>query len=419
MAQSLKDKIREDLVSQHYDLLSKLQLNPQELKDTINKMMDAIFSNPKNTFADVDRAKLIKELVDEFVGLGPIDVLMKDSGVTEVMINGPKRVYVERRGNKELSDITFESENQLMSLVQKMLMPTRRRVDESSPYTDFCLKDGSRVNVIIYPVVMDGPVVTIRKFLKEIKTVEDLLSLETLDKRMADFLVAAIKAKLNIIMSGSTGSGKTTTLNVLASYISSDERIVTIEDTTELNLPQDHVIRLQAKQANIDGKGEITIRNLFRNALRMRPKRIIIGEIRGAEAFDMLQAICSGHGGSLAVIHAENPQDVIYRIETMIITSGLPITLDVISRHVAASVNIILHQEQLLDGSRKITHITAVNGLKNGQVVLEDLFTYDIESSVPGQKVMGRWKATGVMPVFYPVFARTGVELSKEIFNKD
>jgi len=419
MVQNLKDKVRHDLVSRYSSLINKMPMDNYELRNAIADILESIVNTPKSNFSNEEREKIIRELVDEFAGFGPIEDLMKDPQVTEIMINGPKRIYVERAGKKELSGIVFDSEEQVMSLAHKMLMFTRRRVDESFPYTDVSLKDGSRVNIIIFPVALDGPVITIRKFLKEINKVEDLIEFHTLDKRMSEFLVAAIKARVNIIFSGPTGAGKTTTLNVLASYIPNDERIVTIEDTAELYLTQDHVVRLQAKQANIEGKGEITIRHLFRNSLRMRPKRIIIGEIRGAEALDMLQAICSGHGGSLAVIHSDDPQDVIYRIETMILTSGIPITLDAISRQIAAAVNIIIHQQQLPDGSRKITNITAVNGLKNGQVILEDIFNYDIESISPEGKVKGAWRATGVVPIFYDKFMKAGVNLPEEIFKKD
>jgi pilus assembly protein CpaF len=236
---------------------------------------------------------------------------------------------------------------------------------------------------------------------------------------MSDFLVACIKAKVNVIFSGATGAGKTTTLGVLSSYIGDDERIVTIEDTAELHLNQEHVVRLETRSPNIEGKGEITIRELFKNSLRMRPERIILGEIRGAEALDMLQAICSGHTGSLAVTHANTPQEVIYRLETMILTSGVPINLEAIHRQMTAAMDIIVQQEQLTDGSRKVTYITQVNGLKDGQVVLEDIFVYDLEGIDKEGQVKGRWKATGVIPKFYPRFAKAGINLPKEIFNRD
>jgi len=344
---------------------------------------------------------------------------MKDSQVTEIMINGPKKVFVERNGKTELSNITFEDDKQLMYLIHKLIAPTRRRVDESSPYNDLSLKDGSRVNIIIPPLALDGPTITIRKFLRNLRVVEDLIEIGTLDKRMADFLAACIKARINIMFSGSTGAGKTTTLGVLSSYISDNERIITIEDTAEINLDKPNVVRLETRGQSVEGRGEVTIRDLFKNSLRMRPKRIILGEIRSSEALDMLQAICSGHTGSLAVLHANTPQEVIYRLETMILTSGIPISLEAIHRQMIAAMDIIVQQEQLFDGSRKITYITQVNGINNNQVNLEDIFVYDLEGISPEGKVHGKWKATGIIPKFYRKFEKSGVVLPKEVFNKD
>jgi pilus assembly protein CpaF len=344
---------------------------------------------------------------------------MIDPDVTEIMINGTHNVYVEKHGKKQLTGLKFESDQQLMYVIQKILSPTRRRVDESVPYTDICLPDGSRVNIIIPPLALDGPTITIRKFLKKIINAEDLINLGTLDRRMADFLIACIKGKANIIFAGATGSGKTTTVGVLSSYIGNDERTITIEDTAELHLAQDHVVRLETKAPNIEGKGEITIRDLFRNTLRMRPQRIILGEIRSAEALDMLQAMCSGHSGALSVIHADTPRDVLYRLETMILMSGIPITLEAIHRQIVSSLHLIIQQDQLVDGVRRITRISQVNGLKDGWANLEDIFYYEIEHVDKDGKVHGRFKATGVIPVFYPIFAKRGVALSKEIFNKD
>jgi pilus assembly protein CpaF len=415
----LKDKIRKKIISEYSGLFSRDSVDVKELEEAIIQVVEDIIHREHESLSDPDKKRIISEMIDELLGLGPIENLMKDPQITEIMINGPKKIYIEKLGKTELSDVTFDDEQQLMYLIYKMLAPTRRRVDESYPYTEISLKDGSRVNIVIPPLALNGPIVTIRKFSKEIRFAEDLIVLGTMDKRMSDFLVASIKARVNIIFSGATGVGKTTTLNVLSSYISNDERIVTIEDTAELSLRQDHVVRLEAKQPNIEGKGEITIRELFKNSLRMRPDRIILGEIRGAEALEMLQAICSGHSGSLVVIHANSPGDVISRLETMILTSGVPIRLEVIHRQIASTVNLIVQEEQLLDGSRKVTHIAGVNGLKDGLVVLEDIFLYELEGIDSEGKVQGRWKATGIIPVFYPLFKKAGIELSKEIFNKD
>jgi pilus assembly protein CpaF len=334
------------------------------------------------------------------------------------MVVGHRKVYVERNGKTELTQVSFENEQHLMRTIYRILEPTRRRVDESYPHADVSLKDGSRVNIIIPPLALDGPVVTIRKFSKEINLIDDLIKLDTLDRRMADLLVAAIKAKINLVFSGATGAGKTTTLNVLSSYLPRDERIVTIEDTAELHLNQDHVVRLETRQANIEGKGAVTIRELFKNSLRMRPDRIILGEIRSGEALDLLQAICSGHTGSLAVIHANSPQEVIYRIETLILTSGVTISQEAIRRQIAAALNLLVQQEQLADGSRKITHITEIRGIKDGDIFMEDLFTYEIENIDAKGKVIGRWSASGITPLFFPKFKQLGINLPEDIFKQ-
>lgn len=419
MPTTLKDKIRQKLISEYNALFSRETIEEKELRDAISNVLNDIIFGEHVSLSEQDKKRIITEVVNEFIGFGPIDGLLKDPYITEIMINGPKKIYVERQGRQELSHITFDNDQQLMHLIYKILAPTRRHVDESYPYTDVSLKDGSRINIIIPPLALNGPTVTIRKFLKEISSVEDLIKLGTLDKRMGDFLVACIKAKINIVFSGATGAGKTTTLNVLSSYISNDERIITIEDTAELHLSQEHVVRLEARQPSIEGRGEVSIKELFKNSLRMRPERIVLGEIRGAEALDMLQAICSGHRGALSVIHANSPQEVIYRLETMILTSGLPITLEVIHRQIAAGLNLIVQQEQLSDGSRKITHITGVSGLADGWADLDDIFIYEIESIDSEGKVRGRWKATGVVPVFYSLFKKTGIDLPQDLFNKD
>jgi len=419
MIKTLKAQIRQRLISEYSALLSKEDIKEQDLRALIDHLIDEVISHEHISLSKPDREKVISGVVNELLGFGPIEDLLKDSSVTEIMINGPKNVYIEKRGNTELSGIVFDDEQELMYLIQKILAPTRRRVDESCPYTEVALKDGSRVNIIIPPLALNGPTITIRKFLRELKSAEDLILLGTLDKRMSELLIASIKARINIIFSGATGAGKTTTLNVFSSYISDDERIISIEETAELVLSQNHVVRLEARQLNIEGKGEITIRELFKNSLRMSPDRIILGEIRGAEALEMLQAICSGHRGALSVIHANLPQEVIYRIEAMILTSGVPMSLEVIHRQIAATIHLIVQQEQLLDGSRKVTRITQVNGLKDNQVVLEDIFVYEHEGIDSKGKVKGRWRATGIIPVFQPLFKKAGIGLPLGLFNKD
>ncbi|MFH1191521.1 MAG: CpaF family protein [Candidatus Omnitrophota bacterium] len=417
--QTLRGRVREDFLARYRNILFKGGGNKVEVSAVVRSILEGILSQPRSPLKESDRESIINELVAEFAGLGPIEQLMIDPDVTEIMINGTHNIYVEKYGKKQLTDMRFDSDQQLMYVIQKILSPTRRRVDESVPFTDICLPDGSRVNIIIPPLALDGPTITIRKFLKKILTVEDLINLGTLDKRMADFLIACIKGKANIIFAGATGSGKTTTVGVLSSYIGNDERTITIEDTAELHLAQNHVVRLESKPANIEGKGEITIRDLFLNTLRMRPQRIILGEIRSAEALDMLQAMCSGHSGALSVIHADTPQDVMYRLETMILMSGVPITLEAIHRQIVSSLHLVVQQDQLVDGSRKITRITQINGLKDGWANLEDIFYYDIQHVDKDGLVHGCYKSTGVVPAFYSIFAKRGVALSKEVFNKD
>lgn len=415
MSKELKEKVRYRL-KEHSHIFTNEKINEQELRFTVARIVEELRIRERLQLDENGSKRIIDELIDEFMGFGPLKALLEDKAVTEIMVNGPKKVYVEKEGRMLLSDITFENNQHLLYIIQKILMPTRRHVDELSPFTDVSLPDGSRVNIIIPPVSLAGPVITIRKFIKEFGSIEDLVTLDTLSRDMADFLIAAIRAKLNIIFSGATGSGKTTTLNILSTYISTRERIVTIEDTAELRLNQEHVVSLEARPGNIEGKGDITIRDLFRNTLRMRPGRIILGEVRSGEALDMLQAMCSGHDGSLAVLHASSPLDVVSRIETMILTSGINIPVWAIKKQIASSLNLIIQQEQLADGSRKITHITEVRGLDKDELVLEDLFSYEIEG-VQDSKVKGTWKKHGVVPLFFSRFKKKGVELSETIFK--
>ena len=415
MSKELKDRIRKTIREQSH-IFSGEKIDENHLRHVIRRIIEELSLKEHFKIEEAVSEKISEELVNEFLGLGPLKALLEDKDITEIMVNGPRKVYIEKGGKKILSEVSFENNQHLMYIIQKILAPTRRHVDEMTPFTDVSLPDGSRVNIIIPPLSLHGPVMTIRKFLKEFGSIEDLAAKDTLSGNMADFLVASIKAKLNIIFSGATGSGKTTTLNILSSYISPDERIITIEDTAELKLNQEHVVTLEAKPGNIEGRGEITIRDLFRNSLRMRPERIILGEIRSSEALDMLQAMCSGHDGSLAVLHASSPQDVISRIETMILISGVNIPMWAIKKQIASSLNLIVQQEQLADGSRKITHITEVRGLQNEELVLQDLFSYEIETVTDG-RVIGSWKNHGVVPLFFSRFNKRGVQLNEEIFK--
>lgn len=417
MLKNIKEKISHRL-KQHSDILSGDSVKEEDLRLAIAKIIEDLKIAEGLQIDETSSKRLIDGFVSELLGLGPLAPLLEDKSVTEILINGPKKIYVEKNGKMTLSEITFEDNQHLLFVIQKILSPTRRHVDEMMPFTDVSLSDGSRVNIIIPPISLVGPVVTIRKFLSEFTRIEDLIKIGTLSKNMADFLIAAIRAKLNIIFSGATGVGKTTTLNTLSSYISSSERIVTIEDTAELKLEQEHVVRLETRSPNIEGKGEITIRDLFRNSLRMRPNRIILGEIRSSEALDMLQAMSSGHNGSLAVLHASSPTDVISRIETMILTGGLNIPVWAIKQQIASSINLIVQQEQLFDGSRKVTSITEVRGLSDkGEIILQDLFSYEIDDIDEDGRVKGRWKNHGVAPLFLSRFKKMGVDLNVDIFK--
>ncbi|MDD2865936.1 MAG: CpaF family protein [Candidatus Omnitrophota bacterium] len=415
----IKEKIRQQLISGEY-LFNMRTMDKEKLRKDILRSMEYIISIERLSVALEEREKIIAELIDEVAGFGPLSNLLGDAFVSEIMVNGPDNVYAEKNGMMALTDIKFESNRQLLQTIEKIMAPTQRRVDESSPYVDASLPDGSRVNIVLPPLSLVGPIITIRKFSRDIATMDDLIKRDTLTDKMAKFLIAAIRAKLNIIFAGATGVGKTTTLNVLSHYIDESERIITIEDTNELRLKQKHVVPLEARQANVEGKGEVTIRDLFKNSLRMRPDRIILGEIRGSEALDMLQAISSGHDGALAVLHASSPSDVVSRIETMIITSNTAIPLWAIRRQMSNAIDIIVMQEQLLDGRRKVTHITEVQGVQNDEVVLKDLFSYEISGiSEETKQVMGQWKTWGVVPSFYPRFKLRGLDVAQDIFQQE
>jgi pilus assembly protein CpaF len=397
---------------------AETKLDEEIIRDRITKIFEYWEKEKNRVIDNAVKETVIKELCDEFLGFGPLQLLMDDPTVTEIMINGPSKVYMEKDGKKVITSVRFDDETHLRHSIEKMLIPAGRRVDESYPYVDFSLKDGSRVNVIIPPLSVGGTTVTIRKFLRSINDVEDLVDLGTIDDRMATFLVACIKAKVNILFSGATGSGKTTTLEVLSSYINNHERIIVIEDTLELTLRKEHVVRLLTRPPNIEGKGEITIRDLFINTLRMRPTRIILGEIRGAESMDYLQALNSGHRGCLAVIHASSPFDALTRLETTALYAGLYMPVWAIRKQIASGVDLIVQHDQLTDGSRKITYITEVlDRMEGEEVILKDIFRYEIEKVDDEGKVIGSFKAKNT-PVFFPLFRKKGVELSENIFKE-
>jgi len=380
-----------------------------EVRESARQVLESKLKQARRQLDAGAREALISAVIDELLGFGPLEPLFQDNGITEIMINGPDRIYIEKGGKKMLAETAFEDEGHLRSLLDKMLMLAGRRLDQSSPYVDFSLKDGSRVNAIISPLAADGSSITIRKFLDNLRSREDLVRLGTISEPMSRFLRAAIKARLNIMFSGATGAGKTATLNVLSREIAADERIVTIEDALELKLSQEHVVRLLTRANNIEGKGAISVRQLFGNTLRMRPSRIILGEIRGEEAIDYLQAINSGHDGTLAVLHASTPADVIGRLETMAMYAGLALPSSEVRRQIASGLDLIVQHEQLVDGSRKITYITEVGGIAGGEVALNDIFRFEISACSEAGEVTGEFKLINP-PAKLARFRKRGVD---------
>jgi len=362
------------------------------------------------------RLRLVKEVMDEALGLGPLEDLLADPAITEIMVNGADRIYVERRGRLELSTVRFLNNEHLRLVIERIVAPIGRRIDEKVPMVDARLADGSRVNAIIPPLALNGPSLTIRKFAKSYLTVDDLVRLGSLTPQMATLLSAAVRARQNIVISGGTGSGKTTLLNLLASYVPADERIVTVEDSAELRLAQDHVVRLESRPPNIEGEGAITIRDLVRNALRMRPDRIIVGECRGGETLDMLQAMNTGHDGSLTTVHANSPPDALARIETMSLMSGLDLPARAIRDQIASAVNLIVQQARLPDGSRRVTHIAEVTGLAERGFDVGDVFVFRQTGVTPDGKVEGQFVPTGHVPKFVEQLSRRGIAVPREIF---
>ncbi|MCC6442951.1 MAG: CpaF family protein [Armatimonadetes bacterium] len=363
------------------------------------------------------RDRLVSEVQDEVSGYGPIQPLLDDPTVTEIMVNGPRAVYIERSGKLERTDRIFKDNMHVMRIIERIVSPLGRRIDESSPMVDARLPDGSRVNVIIPPLSLKGPVLTVRKFAQTPLTMDDLLRFNTLTREMSDFLRACVYAKLNIVISGGTGSGKTTTLNVLSSFIPPDERIVTIEDAAEIQLQQPHVITLESRPANLEGRGEITIRMLVRNALRMRPDRIIVGEVRGGESLDMLQAMNTGHDGSLSTAHTNSPRDTLARLETMTMMAGTELPSRAIRDQIASAIHLIVHQNRLRDGSRKITHITEVQGTEGDVIVTQDLFVFDQQGVDASGRVVGRHRSTGLRPKFINHLIAQGAHVPPELFR--
>jgi pilus assembly protein CpaF len=381
------------------------------------RRLEEICTASKIQLDDHLKEQVFDEVIDDLLGFGPIHPLLKDPTISEIMVNGSQSVYIERNGELVETDIRFEDDDQVFHIIDRMIHPLGRRVDADHPMVDARLPDGSRVNVVIPPPSVNGPCITIRKFLQNRMTIADLIRIGTLTEHMAEFIQACVVARLNIIISGPTSSGKTTFLNILSSYIPGQQRIITIEDAVELQLQQRHVIRLETKNPNVDGTGEVTMRDLVRNALRMRPDRIIIGEVRTGESLDMIQAMNTGHYGSVTTVHANTPRDAIARLETMAMMAGLDMPLLAIRRQIASAVNLVIHISRLTDGARKITQITEVSGMEGEVVTMSDIFKFEQTGVSPDGKILGSLRATGIRPLFSPRLEIFGYKLRGEIFG--
>ena len=411
-------RIVDEMSDQEQQFLASNNHTRAEVEELISSYCQRVLDDNPMNVPRGERARIVADICDEILGLGPIEPLLKDESITEVMINGPKKIFVERKGKLQLTNVQFHDDAHLMTIIERIVSPLGRRIDESSPLVDARLSDGSRVNAIVPPLSLIGPCVTIRKFTKNPLSIDNLVGFGTLSEEMAEFLEACVKARLNIMVSGGTGSGKTTTLNVLSSFIPDKERIVTIEDAAELRLQQQHVVTLESRPANLEGRGAITIRDLVRNALRMRPDRIIVGEVRSGEALDMLQAMNTGHDGSLTTGHANSPRDILSRLETMVMMAGMDLPVRAIREQIASALDLIIQQSRIQDGSRKITYITEVQKMEGDTIVLQDLFTYVQTGINESGKSVGYYESSGLQPMFLQKFKMNGVDLPKSFLQQ-
>ena len=388
---------------------------PAEIRQSIRELLDQILQQEGIVLSRVERQRLFDQIAAEILGFGPLQPLLEDDSITEIMVNGPKQIYVERAGKLYKTPITFEDDEHVMRIIERIVAPLGRRVDEASPYVDARLPDGSRVNIVIPPIALNGPVITIRKFYKTPLTIEDLIRFGSITPEVVQFLEACVKARLNIIVAGGTGSGKTTLLNILSSFIPNDERIVTIENAAELQLRQEHVVRLESRPPNIEGEGEVSIRDLVINSLRMRPDRIIVGEVRGGEALDMLQAMNTGHEGSMTTLHSNSPRDTLARLETMVLMAGMELPTRAIREQIASAVDLIVYQSRMRDGSRKVVAISEIAGMEGDVISMTDLFVFEHGGYREG-KVHGRLRPTGLRPKFMDKIRAAGIYLPPRIF---
>jgi pilus assembly protein CpaF len=411
----IRSRVQNKLIG---ELDPKLDLsNAAKVRQQVEDIFNTILDSENIVLTRTERARMFESIAADILGFGPLEILLNDTEISEIMVNGPRNIYIERKGKLTKSDVIFNNDEHVMRVIDRIISPLGRRCDESSPMVDARLPDGSRVNAVIRPISLVGPCLSIRKFKKEGITVEDMIRFGSLTREMAEFLSASVRARLNIVVSGGTGSGKTTTLNALSSFIPEDERIITVENAAELQLRQDHVVTLESRPPNVEGKGEISIRDLVINCLRMRPERIVVGECRGGEALEMLQAMNTGHDGSMTTLHANTPRDAISRIETMVLMAGMDLPVRAIREQIAAAVNVIVQQSRLKDGSRKITNITEVQGMEGDVVVLQDVFLFEQTGLDERGKIIGQLRPTGIRPKFVEAFESQNIYLPPNIFG--
>jgi pilus assembly protein CpaF len=413
----LRQKIHHHLIDELGPILYDKRLSEEDLRRRVHEQLHAALAQERAPLSAADKAQLIQDVSDDILGYGPIDRLLKDEDISEVMVNGPENVFVERNGRIERTAASFVDETHLRRIIDKIVGQVGRRIDESTPMVDARLPDGSRVNAVVHPLAIGGPFLTIRKFSKDPYQIDDLIRFGTLNAHAARFLQACVVGRLNVIVSGGTGTGKTTTLNVLSSFIPSEERIVTVEDAKELQLHQEHVLALEARPPNIEGKGQVTIRDLVKNCLRMRPDRIVVGECRSGEALDMLQAMNTGHDGSITTVHSNGPRDTLARIETMTLMAGFDLPVRAIREQMASALDLIVHLSRLRDGTRRITHITEVQGMEGDVITLQDIYVFDYRAGIDENgRFRGIIQPTGLRPRFLERLSDHGVYFEPELF---
>jgi pilus assembly protein CpaF len=416
----IRNRVQERLIQTLGPKLYDATVSERELQNLVQPHLRDLLAEEKSPLSAQERAQIIQSIGDSVMGLGPLEQFVRDTEVSEVMVNGPDSIYVERGGKLYWTGARFHSVAQLRHTIEKIVSKVGRRIDESSPYVDARLPDGSRVNAIIPPLAIDGPALTIRKFAADPYQAEDLISFGTLSDPVARFLHACVRGRVNILVSGGTGAGKTTTLNVLSSFLPEDERIITIEDAAELRLQQPHVVRLESRPPNIEGRGEVSIRDLVRNALRMRPDRIVVGEVRGGEALDMLQAMNTGHDGSISTIHANTPRDVLSRLETMTLMAGMDLTIRAVREQISAAIDLIVHQARLKDGTRRFTHVTEVVGMEGEMITTQDIFLFDYKAGIDEHgKFLGHLAPTGIRPHFLDKMSDRGINVPASLFTPE